>query len=323
MFASTKFMVIFMKTHLLNITIFFLLCCLMAGQAHADSKMAMLPAQRLSNVEARLLQCINDVRQNLDVELAKLGFDAEKRQALSLDVHTATALVLDEKLVNASVSHTKDMIERFYISTITPDAISPRERLIRNDYLPLVNVEFVDAVAVQNVLPDSVLSDLFFNRIIAELSNKNKVVAAVFNPNFNEVSISVMGFAILFEGVWHNVYLLAIDVATEASIDGNLGAVVLGHVYVDRNANNRYDYGEGVDGAIISVVEKNAVFGPIFQAQFVTGYDGFYVYSCPIDTIYSVDIFYRIKYQADIFVKQQKIIDFDIAVNDDLFFFHP
>lgn len=305
------------------------LFCLIALSAYfvscsfaADGQIRAMPSQQLANVEVKLFEQINLARQDLQGFLDRQGISVATRKAVGLDMAQPSVLIADDRLMTVSSLHAKDMIERFYVSTTTPDGVTPYERLLKNDYFPQANAEYVDALALQNVLPENALASLFFQHMVTALANQNKDVVALFHPNFQGVGISVLGFVVLFEGVWHNVYVLAIDVATEAVIDKNFGTVVLGHIYVDKNSNGRYDLGEGVYGAVVNVMEKNAVFGPVFQTQVATGDDGFYAYSCPVDNIYFIDIFYKIKYQIDFCVEKQKVITFDIAITDDMFLFH-
>jgi|GEM_PF-2424439 len=314
------------KAHIKILNILPLLCLLVASTAHAQNNIKLAPYQQLSSIEIRLIERINIFRQDLDAKLTELGFDADKRQALGLQSNENSAnqiisaslpLISNEKLISASIFHAKDMVERFYLSQIDPDGVSPRERLIQFGYMPFVYAEYVDALATQGVLPEDVVVEMLFNRIIASLTAQNKSVSALFRSDFEDIGVSVLGFAMLFEDTWHNVYLLNIDVASEAEVDTVQGGVILGHVYEDVNLNGRYDYGEGIEGVSIGVKEEDAIFGPVFQKNLTTLYDGAYFLGCPVNKRYVFDIFWGKQqyYQWNNTVKQDiNIFDLRLPV---------
>ncbi|RLB92656.1 MAG: hypothetical protein DRH50_09295 [Deltaproteobacteria bacterium] len=150
-------------------------------------------------------------------------------------------------------AHCEDMIERGYFSHITPDGLTPEDRVISAGYDANVVREELGALAFNSYLDTGeaarMLTDAFLRDSI--IQRETEEGPTLLNEGIVEVGIALCAGELAFtEGPAHG-YILSVVLARPVMTLSHL--IQCGHFFHDYNYNRVYDPGEGMPGVTLSL----------------------------------------------------------------------
>ena len=220
------------------------------------------PVAGAGAVEQTLISMINSARKNPAQALLRAGIDSGTAAEAYGDLAWALTgplapLARDQKLHGTATAHNRDMHDRLYFGTVSPDGTNPFERVESAGYAPdnvgeslgitlgVLEVSKVDG-------PFDVARCLYEILLKNDVDPESDVRRNIFAPFMTEVGI---GLAIYRapdpEGGQDGplYYTVVADFARPL----DLKPFVMGTFYEDRNKNGVIDEGEGISGSKITL----------------------------------------------------------------------
>jgi len=163
-------------------------------------------------------------------------------------------LAWDEKLHGTATAHNRDMHDQFYFSTVSPDGLTPFDRVASTGYAPAYVGESLSVIsAVVNVKKGESAFDVarrLYERMLKDdVDPESGVERNIFTPFVTEVGIGVET-AFRVPGDEASIsYVVVADFAE--SLEQR--SFVVGTVYEDRNHDGLIDEDEGIPGLEITV----------------------------------------------------------------------
>lgn len=240
------------------------------------------------SVEALFLQWINEARANPWAEAERLGLNVtELREQVGELVASQwdeglPPLEWNEQLASAATYHVQDMFERFYYSHTTPEGIGPEERIRAAGYEPIFYGESLGGVAfMMGVIPAEQAARIIYEGLLMDAFSQGSEGAPLLDPLLRDIGLYLGGGRLLFEDIWYNVYILACDLGLMQEVAPDGQGILWGHVYQDLNGNGRYDYGEGIQGSLLTISGwPTAGFSPMMRVEdhMISGREGGYLF---------------------------------------------
>ena len=237
--------------YILLIGLAVLVCWVFPVFAEDDGNETIDPIQA---VESEILARLNLARNNPWAEAERLGLDPEVLRAEVVPEETAAQwdqglwpLVHNDILHKVAKAYCEDMIERSYFSHVTPEGLTPEDRVINAGYNAtivkeelgaLAFISFLDPCEAAQMLMDALLRDSLILRVTEE-------GPTLLNERVVEVGISLSGGELTIDEEQIRAYVLCVLVARP---DGPGAETWLqcGWLYDDSNHNCIYDPGEGL-----------------------------------------------------------------------------
>jgi hypothetical protein len=195
-------------------------CAGFAEEASSPAATANVAREELLALQGLLAwQRINEARVNPRAELERLGIPVEQAlAALGDDAWILESglppLALNKQLLAAASLHGRDMFDRLYYSHVTPEGITPMERIAATGYQALTEDETLGILIFSGYVDLKLAVDFMVDTMIRdELVGTPGVRRNIFSPNFREVGAVFFAEAItLIEGQPY-VYLFVLDFA--------------------------------------------------------------------------------------------------------------
>ena len=240
-----------------------------------------------NDVGKKILQRINQVRINPWSEAERLGLDIDAlKQTMSADAiamwdEGLPMVAWSEELAMAARKHVEDMLTRLYYSHISPEGIGVEERVRNENYKPIFIGESLIAVAFEDVISEDEAADLLLDSLFVDAFSGGKEGEPLLSPYFLDAGLAMTGGQLKIAEKTVNVFLLLIDMARTMERSHSDSALVFGHIYIDVNANNIYDIGEGIEGVKLTLRgTSDLVFSPasLVIKQIESGAGGTYFF---------------------------------------------
>jgi len=221
-------------------------------------------------IEQALVSMLNSARNNPSLALLSAGIDPESATEAYGDLEWALALPLaplawDERLHGAATAHNRDMIDKVYFFTVSPDGLTPFERVASTGYAPAYVGESLGIIwGVFDVTrfdgPLDIARRLYEIVLKYDVNSQSSVQGNVFDPFISEVGIGVERvFPNLDQGDDQSLfYMVVADFARPL----DLRSFMMGTVYEDRNQNGVIDEDEGLPGLKITLNPEEGAAGP-------------------------------------------------------------
>jgi len=258
------------------------------------------PVAGTEAVEQALVSMLNSARNDPILALLSAGIDRERaaeayRGMVGALIWSHAPLARDKKLHGTATAHNRDMRDRLYFGTVSPDGSTPFERVESVGYDPervgeslgmtlgILEVSKVDG-------PFDVARCLYEILLKNDVDPRSDVQRNIFDPFMTEVGIGVETIYLDPDPGGDEDGSLYYTVVADFARPLNLRPFVMGTVYEDRNGNGALDDGEGIPGLKITLSPDGVGMGreivtetgPTgrYQMDFYnipTGYMGLYV----------------------------------------------
>jgi len=229
-------------------------------------------AVKTSLLEQLSLERINRARLHPTAEAAAGGIDLNEGVQLSsrLDPTPKQPLAMNAILRRVAVEHSRDMLARNYFDHLTPEGLSPFDRMRDAGFVFIAAGENLAWRGTTGSLDpvntvESQHDDLFVDVGITNRGHR----LVMMDGRFREVGIGILrGSFTRSDGTaFSDSIIQTQDYATAPS----LTTFVLGVVYDDLDGNGRYDFGEGVANSTVSLAgtaeTTNEAGGYAFQVD--------------------------------------------------------
>ena len=250
-FANPKGMLNNVITYIAFVMIVFTYLPVMGMDINTSSK---------TEQEKLLFQKINTARQNPLKIAADLGFDTnellKKLPELNLVLTKGIPNLWNNKELQAAAKkHAKDMTENFYYSHTSPDGSSYADRIKMAGYPVKSAGEAIGILAFYNFLTLNDAVDYLFEYLIREeLDPERKEKRNIFNPEFQEIGISMQSGIWTIGNVDYNIVLVTCNFGTRLKEDLNSSTELFQLLNQARSAPLDYAKSIGVD--IDSLLEE-------------------------------------------------------------------
>ncbi len=202
--------------------------------------------------ESEILAGINLARSDPWAEAERLGLDTEVLRAEVVPEETAAQwdrglwpLVSNPVLNEVARAHCEDMLERGYFSHITPEGLTPEDRVISAGYNATIVKEELGAMAFNSYLDTGeaarMLTDAFLRDSLAQRETGEG--PTLLNEGVAEVGIALLGGELTICQEQTHAYILCILLARPDG-PGAETWVQCGLLYDDSNYNGVCDPGE-------------------------------------------------------------------------------
>jgi len=248
------------------------------------------PVAGAEAVEQALISMINSARRNPAQALLRAGIDPETAEEAYGDLAWAlnlgwaltwplAPLARDEKLHGTATAHNRDMRDKQYFGTVSPDGVTPFERVESAGYDPervgeslgmtlgVLEVSKVDG-------PIDVARSLYEILLKNDLDPRLDVQRNIFDPFLTEAGIGVEVIYRAPDPGGDEDGSLYYTVVADFARPLDLRYFVMGTVYEDRNENGAIDEDEGIPGLKITLNSENSAAGPEIMTE--TGPTGRY-----------------------------------------------
>lgn len=168
----------------------------------------------------------------------------------------------DERLAESAASHLKDMLNRFYISHITPEGLTVEDRESSAGYPVLFGSESSGAIAFPAIMSDPEAIDLVVSGLINDALYQSSEGIPLMDYLMEDVGVAVSGGQMSYEGIDYNVIMVVLNFGLPVKEHPYDRAVVKGTVCQDRNYNGYCDNGEGLSGLGVTITGPIGVYGP-------------------------------------------------------------
>jgi len=215
-------------------------------------------------VEQALVSMLNSARNDPILALLSAGIDREraaeayKGMAGGALTWPHAPLARDEKLHGTATAHNRDMRDRLYFGTVSPDGSTPFERVESAGYDPeRVGESLGMTLGVLEV--SKVDGPFHVARCLYEILLKNDVDPGsdvernIFDAFMTEVGIGVEIIYLEPDPGGDEDGSLYYTVVADFARPLNLRPFVMGTVYEDRNGNGALDDGDGIPGLKITL----------------------------------------------------------------------
>ena len=265
------------------------------------------PVAGAEAVEQTLISMINSARKNPGQALLSAGIDPETAAEAYGDLAWALTgplapLARDQKLHGTATAHNRDMRDRLYFGTVSPDGTTPFERVESAGYAPdnvgeslgmtlgVLEVSKVDG-------PFDVARCLYEILLKNDVDPRSDVQRNIFDPFLTEVGI---GLAIYLDpdpegGEDGSLYY---TVVADFARPLDLKPFVMGTFYEDRNKNGVIDEGEGISGSKITLSPDDEGMG---QEKIVTESSPTGRYQMTLSTVLTGFMKLHVQREKDVF----------------------
>ena len=190
-----------------------------------------------SAAEQLFLEQLNDARANPTAYGHSIGLDLST-------IAPSQPLAFDPLLIQAARLHSQDMSDRDYFAHNTPENVDPGMRMTAAGFNWNSWGESIAAGSAYPATSDA-LQGLIVDAGVANLGHRRHLLAVdnIFK-NQNEVGIGV---------VWNGTGSLTNYYTVDTASGVSSQVFLTGVVFNDGNGNGKYDIGEGVSGATVSI----------------------------------------------------------------------
>lgn len=233
-------------------------------------------------IELILVSMLNSARNNPRLALVTAGIDPESAEeaygVMAWALYWSLApFARHEKLHGSAMAHNRDMIDKLYFSTVSPDGSTPFERIASTGYTPDrvgeslgMTLGLLEVSKIKG--PLDVALCLYEILLKHDVDPQSNVRRNIFDPFMTEVGLGVeTAFYDLGEGDDQSLFYV---VVADFARPRDLRPFVMGTVYEDRNENGVIDEDEGIPGLKITLGPGNGAAGSEIVA--VTGPTGRY-----------------------------------------------
>ena len=210
--------------------------------------------------EAEILARINLARSDPWAEAERLGLDPEVLRAEVVPEETAAQwdqglwpLVYNDVLDEVAKAHCEDMIERGFFSHVTPEGLTPENRVINAGYDANVVREKLGALAFNFYLDTGEAAGMLMDALLRDSLNQRGTEEGptLLNERVVEVGIALCaGELASAEGQVH-CYMLSMVLARPVMTLSH--PIQCGYFFHDYNYNRVYDPGEGMPEVTLSL----------------------------------------------------------------------
>ncbi len=164
-----------------------------------------------------LWQSINEARSNPRQAMARLGISEQTAMAtLGSDAwlldQGLPPLAWNGQLQTAALDHGRDMLTKLYYSHVTPDGLTPMDRIAATGYEAAGADETLAALVFDKFLDtDTALTALFDNMLRDELTGVAGVGRNIFSTSLTEIGIAFMAESVALLAGQPYVYLIVAD----------------------------------------------------------------------------------------------------------------
>ncbi len=201
-------------------------------------------------LEQLSLERLNRARLRPGVEAANFGIALDEGIPGQLADGPRQPVAMNAALTSAARQHSQDMLARNYFAHDTPEGVSPFTRMSNAGYLLNAageNLAWRGTTGALNEINtvETQHADLFIDTDIPDRGHR----VTMLNGVFREVGIGVIQGSFTQNGISYNSIMQTQDFG----MPPNSPTFVLGVIYNDNNNNGRYDAGEGVASAAVSL----------------------------------------------------------------------
>jgi uncharacterized protein YkwD len=203
--------------HIVSLILFSILFTSFPGTARAD--------QIPDSMALELLSLINEARRDPLAMAGALGLDPNQvlndlPELAELLTYGLPALILNQQLCDAALSHTRDMLDNNYYGTASPDGRSLADRIADSSYDPVMTGETLSVLAFYNFIGwDTAVQILFKNMFLDELDPQRTEPRNILNPYMENVGIGIETGVMNFGYGYYNVYLATCDFASSFTME--------------------------------------------------------------------------------------------------------
>lgn len=258
-----------------------------AGDTTLNAYVATLdfgkPVVDTEAIEDALIGMFNAARNDPGLALMNADMDqsaAEKAYGnlkWALNRHLAP-LAWNEDLQGTARAHCRDMIHQVYFDTVSPDGLTPFDRVASTGYDPAYVGESLGTLlavvdAEQGDKAFDVAHRLYERILKRDVDPESWVERNIFNPFVIEVGI---GVEIVFQvpGDEQSIRYVVVADFAEPFWQGHQRFFVVGTVYEDRDDNGLISEDEGICGATIMLNRLAAAGSEVLTA--ISGPSGYY-----------------------------------------------
>lgn len=175
------------------------------------------------------------------------------------DVAPAQPFAVNKTLMASADFRAHDMFKRGYFGHVDPDGMGPNQRVLQAGY-PLARiysreagVNNLEAISAGTESPAKTLEQLIVDRGISDLSHRNHLLNILpFTHPMREIGVGYFEPGPQDKGGLNGVPYKSFCAVHTAHADTR-DIFVTGVVYDDKNHNNAYDEGEGLEGATVVI----------------------------------------------------------------------
>jgi hypothetical protein len=217
-------------------------------------------------IESEILARLNLARSDPWAEAERLGLDPEVLRAEVVPEEVAAQwdqglwpLAPNALLNDVARLHGEDMIERGFFSHVTPEGLTPEDRvftagyfaeIVREEMIAIAFNSFLDPGEATQILMDFLLRDSLTQRLSIEEST-------LLNERGVEAGIALSGGETVIEGIGSlHVYVLCIVTARPTTA---WHPVQCGHVCADVNSNGWCDPDECLPDVSLNMLNKGTL----------------------------------------------------------------
>lgn len=201
------------------------------------------------------LELINRARLNPIAEALRFNFDLfEGTQAGAISDEPVQPLSSNSQLLQVTREHSNDMLARNFFAHNNPDGDSPFDRMQAAGYSFQTageNIAFngttgsIDQTSTSLKLHE----DLFVDKDFPDRGHRVNIL----NPDFKEVGVGLAFGSFTQDGTAFNSGMVSIDFGNRS----DSLPILLGVVYDDRNNDQFYNSGEGLDAIKVEIAETS------------------------------------------------------------------
>jgi hypothetical protein len=181
---------------------------------------------------------------------------------------------IDKNLYWTANTHAWEMLDMDYLSAVSLDGLSPKQRILESGYPAQTVSELIRPLSTTNPVDGSVGAGINFERLLRrEFDQANLANRKILNPVFSDAGPAVISStpsadpeddeAGRFDKYFVN--LLVCDIASKTT--NNQAAGIYGWVYYDENLNGLFDPEEGMVRASVDIRDKD---GKMLLSEFFT-----------------------------------------------------
>jgi len=241
------------------------------------------PAALATVLEQLSLERLNRARLRPGMEAAAGGIAIDEGVPFDpntpwLNTTPKQPLAMNPTLHLSALGHSRDMLDRDYFAHVSPEGLSPFDRMQNAGYLFVHAGENLAWRGTTGTLDpvrtvETQHRDLFVDEGIDGRGHR----VTMLNPNLREVGIAIVRGS--FTDETGMVYTDSIMQTQDFGATPFGSTFVLGVVYHDNNANNQYDAGEGVSGTSVSLEDVSKTTNEAGGYSFEVGSPGTYTLS--------------------------------------------
>ncbi len=218
-----------------------------------------------SLLEVGLSELINQFRERPLDMVEAYGIDIEPLLEIDPGLYEVlttpvTPLVPSESLQDASEGHSEDMLANGFVDHLSSDGRSTEDRMVENDYTPIVSGEILQSVLFSSVEEASVALDQTMEQILVdEITGYVEYGTLILlNPDLQDLGIGMVTGTYEFNDEPADVLMTT---ATLGAEEGENPHYLVGTIYGDGDGNGLYSYGEGISGIRVTVEWVHTISG--------------------------------------------------------------